>query len=86
MAAALSVILPPFGFLCKAKPLFLQIGCCNSFARFSELLFAKPRTIRDGESPKAAMASLTTRESEYGVACTWIPRRSQMLMTGWMQK
>jgi hypothetical protein len=26
MDAALSVILPPFGFLCKAKPLLLQIG------------------------------------------------------------
>jgi hypothetical protein len=26
MDAALSVILPPFGFPCKAKPLLLQIG------------------------------------------------------------
>ena len=26
MDAALSVILPPFGFVCKAKPLLLQIG------------------------------------------------------------
>jgi hypothetical protein len=26
MDAALSVILPPFGFLCKAKPLLLRIG------------------------------------------------------------
>jgi hypothetical protein len=26
MDAALSVILPPVGFLCKAKPLLLQIG------------------------------------------------------------
>jgi hypothetical protein len=30
MDAALSVILPPFGFLCKAKPLLLQIGGSSS--------------------------------------------------------
>jgi hypothetical protein len=42
MDAALSVILPPFGFLYKAKPLLLQIGGEPHSNRLVNRLFQQP--------------------------------------------
>ena len=69
MDAALSVILPPFGFVCKAKPLLLQIGGSSfmgmadsvqkatifpSSGRTSPLVFARTH---DNRTPYAGVGS-----------------------------
>ena len=73
MDAALSVILPPFGFLCKAKPLLLQIGgpsligvtandsvLCASCPRGSEQDRTKRSKLRQAQRPHMVRLSGAT--------------------------